>query len=105
MFLLAGTFRFRPNSDLYTDGSAIFVAYPGLARAACAIVQFDAGDLLVLRCPLPRSWPQNAPASEHLAFELNLDFSIEFISFAQRKFLGFRNRFEFEKRRILTSSQ
>lgn len=43
---------------------------------------------------------------EHLAFELRHDLSsIEFLGFAQRRFIGFRNRFEFEKKRFIVANR
>ena len=43
---------------------------------------------------------------EHLAFELKQDLmGIKFLGFAQRRFIGFRNRFEFEKKRLIVSNK
>jgi hypothetical protein len=33
-----------------------------------------------------------------------MDYKVKFIDFSQRRFLGFRNRFEFDKKRILLAS-
>ena len=38
-------------------------------------------------------------------FQYNLDAPVLFISFSQRKFLGFRNRFEFDRKRVLIASK
>jgi len=39
-----------------------------------------------------------------VAFEVNIGQKVGFLSFSQRRFLGFRNRYEFDKRRILAAS-
>jgi WD40 repeat protein len=41
----------------------------------------------------------------NIAFDLNYHFPIKFLSFSQRKFLGFRNRYEFDKKRVVFSSK
>lgn len=42
---------------------------------------------------------------EHLAFELKHDFHrIDFFGFSQRRFVGFRNRYEFEKKRLVIAN-
>ena len=35
---------------------------------------------------------------------MNYNFQIKFLSFSQRRFLGFRNRYEFDKKRIVFGS-
>ena len=43
---------------------------------------------------------------DHLAFELKHDLSkISYFGFAQRRFIGFRNRYEFEKKRLFVANQ
>lgn len=43
---------------------------------------------------------------EHLAFEMKHDFAeLKFLGFSQRRFIGFRNRYEFEKKRILVGNR
>ena len=37
-------------------------------------------------------------------FQLSQPFEIKFLSYSQRKFMGFRNRFEFDKKRLLMAS-
>ena len=42
---------------------------------------------------------------EHLAFELKLMFQdVRYLGFSQRRFIGFRNRYEFEKKRLIVAS-
>ena len=41
----------------------------------------------------------------NVAFDLNYHFPIKYLSFSQRKFLGFRNRYEFDKKRVVFSSK
>ena len=45
--------------------------------------------------------------NQHLAFELRhyLDTHASTLSFSQKKFIGFRNRTEFEKKRLLISNK
>ena len=38
------------------------------------------------------------------AFAINLPFDINFISFSQRRFYGFRRRYEFDQKRLLIAS-
>lgn len=45
---------------------------------------------------------KNEPPS--VEFELNYNFPINYISFSQRRFLGFRNRYEFDKKRLVFGS-
>ena len=41
-----------------------------------------------------------------MAFELKHDFDrIDFFSFAQRRIVGFRNRYEFEKKRLVVGNK
>ena len=40
-----------------------------------------------------------------ILFEALLDHSTEYMSFSQRKFIGFRSRFEFDQKRILLASK
>ena len=43
---------------------------------------------------------------DHLAFELKHDLNkISYFGFAQRRFIGFRNRYEFEKKRLFVANQ
>eukprot|EP00347_Sterkiella_histriomuscorum_P017818 403347867 len=37
-------------------------------------------------------------------FEINQTFPIKYLSFSQRKYLGFRNKFEFDKKRLILGS-
>ena len=41
----------------------------------------------------------------NIAFELNYQFPIHYMGFSQRKFIGFRNRSEFDKKRIVIASK
>ena len=44
--------------------------------------------------------------TEHLAFELKLQFEeVSYLGFSQRRFIGFRNRYEFEKKRLIVASK
>ena len=44
--------------------------------------------------------------NEHLAFELAHDLTqVDYFGFSQRRFLGFRNRFEFEKKRLIVGNK
>ena len=40
-----------------------------------------------------------------ILFEALLDHKASYLSFSQRKFIGFRQRFEFDQKRILLASQ
>ena len=41
----------------------------------------------------------------NLVFEFQYSFPISFLSFSQRRFVGFRNKTEFDKKRVLFSSK
>jgi len=41
----------------------------------------------------------------HMAFQLSYPFPIKQLSFSQRRFLGFRNRYEFDKKRVTIASR
>lgn len=44
--------------------------------------------------------------TEHLGFELKLQFEeVSYLGFSQRRFIGFRNRYEFEKKRLIVASK
>ena len=49
---------------------------------------------------------QATPAAQQtkVAFEAILDHKLQFMSFSQRKFQGFRERYEFDQKRILLAS-
>jgi len=40
-----------------------------------------------------------------VAFGIDYNFPISFLSFSQRRFLGFREQFEFDKKRVVASSR
>ena len=40
-----------------------------------------------------------------MAFELKQDYDIKYLAFSQRKYLGFRGRYEFDKKRILAAGK
>lgn len=45
------------------------------------------------------------PQKGELVFEIKTGFPISHVSFSQRRYIGFRNRFEFDKKRLLVASQ
>ena len=53
-----------------------------------------------------QDFDRNAYENEHLAFELRHDLnSVDYFGFSQRRFIGFRNRFEFEKKRLIVGNK
>ena len=67
-------FEFSDKCPVCTDGTAIFMLFPELAKAAAAAVQFDEdeGAWKVLRCMVPEGWPQNSAAAELLAIIISV---------------------------------
>jgi len=56
--------------------------------------------------PLEEDCVREVYVAEHLAFELKHDLdSLMCLSFAQRRFIGFRNRYEFEKKRLVVANK
>lgn len=51
--------------------------------------------------------PGSAPASSHptTAFQLEKNIPIKYLSFSQRRLVGFRSQFEFDKKRLLYASK
>lgn len=43
-------------------------------------------------------------AKQLISFALQLESKIKFVSFSQRRFIGFRKRYEFDKKRLLLAS-
>ena len=64
----------------------------------------------LLESPDPKKAKTNRPHYErhrdiqNIAFDLSYSFPAKFLSFSQRRFLGFRNRFEFDKKRLILAS-
>ena len=58
---------------------------------------------------MPRKKNQRRRSEEkshfHSAFDLNPGHECKYLSFSQRKYLGFRNQKEFDKKRILVASK
>ena len=49
--------------------------------------------------------PSNIDDGPYTVFEHKLNFPGNYLSFSQRRFLGFRNRYEFDKKRLLVASK
>ena len=62
----------RADGDIFGDGSAFNQSYCVVARAGCAVGQFDecGNELAMIVAPVPRSLPQNAAVAERLAVQI-----------------------------------
>ncbi len=68
-------FAFDPDLPIYTDGSAMHVGIMALAVSAGAAFQIGKDGLhYVVRCQVPRAFPQSAVAAEHMAIHLVFRF-------------------------------
>ncbi len=73
--VLSDDFSFDPKLPIFTDGSATNVGIPALAVSAGAVFQIgDNGQHRVVRCQVPRAFPQSAVAAEHIAIHLVFRF-------------------------------
>jgi hypothetical protein len=68
-------FAFDPDLPIYTDGSAMHIGIMALAVSAGAAFQIGKDGLhYVVRCQVPRAFPQSAVAAEHMAIHLVFRF-------------------------------
>ena len=70
-----GDVAFDPDLPIYTDGSAMHIGITALLVSAGAAFQIGKDGLhYVVRCQVPRAFPQSAVAAEHMAIHLVFRF-------------------------------